>query len=184
MNKSSIVAVAAVALIGATAVMAQNAPDANKGPAGKPGGHSRMMHDPQQAKNFCTSRYAGAAGHVAYLEAKLDLTAAQKPLFQKWEQSVMGSAQKSRDTCVTNVAATKPDTKPTILDRETRMEKSLSEKLDALKAQRPALEALYAALTPDQQAQFNRPIGRMGHRGEGGHGGHDGHAMDHRPGRI
>jgi hypothetical protein len=180
MKTSSIAAFAAVAMIGATAVMAQTAPDAPKGPPGKMGEHGRMMHDPQRAKNFCVNQYARAAGHVAYLEAKLDLTAAQKPLFQKWEQSVLGSAQKSRDACVTNVAATKPDARPTILDRETRMEKSLSEKLEALKAQRPALEALYASLTPDQQAQLNQAFHGMGQRGHGGHRG----GMDHRPGRI
>lgn len=180
MKKSSIAAFAAVALIGATAVMAQNAPDAPKGPPGKMGEHGRMMPDPQRAKSFCVNQYARAAGHVAYLEAKLDLTAAQKPLFQKWEQSVLGSAQKSRDACITNVAAMKPDAKPTILDRETRMEKSLSEKLEALKAQRPALEALYASLTPDQQAQLNQSFHGKGQRGHGGHRG----GMDHRSGRI
>jgi len=177
MKTSSIAAFAAVALIGATAVMAQNAPDAPKGPPGKPGEHARMMPDPQRAKNFCVSQYARAAGHVAYLEAKLDLTTAQKPLFQKWQQSVLGSAQKNRDACVTTVAAIKPDAKPTILDRETKMEAMMTAKLDALKAQRPALEALYASLTPDQQAQLNQGFHGGGHRGHGP-------GMDHRPGRI
>jgi hypothetical protein len=179
MKTSSIAAVVAITLLGGAAAWAQTAPTAPAPQAapGKPGEHARTMPDPARAKEFCVARYARAAGHLAYLEAKLDLTAAQKPLFQKWEQSVMSSAQKNRDACVTNVAAAKPDTRPTILDRETRMEKALSDKLDALKAQRPALEALFASLTPDQQAQLNR----MGE--EGGRMGH--HRMgDHRPGRI
>jgi len=174
MNKCSIVSIGALALLGAaTAVMAQTAPDM-KGSGGRPE-HARMAPDPQRAKNFCTSSFARAAGRVAYLEAKLDLTATQKPLFQKWEQSVMASAQKNRDTCLTNVAAIKPDAKPNLLDRESRMEAMLAAKLEALKAQRPALEALYASLTPDQQAQFDRPFGGMGHHGPG---------RDHRPGRL
>jgi hypothetical protein len=165
MKTSSIAALVAVAIVGATAAWAQTAPEAPKGPPGKHAEHSRMAPDPQRAKNFCADRYARAAGHMAYLEAKLDLNATQKPLFAKWEQSVMGSAQKNRDTCVANVAIAKPDVKPTIIDREVKMEAALSARLDAMKAQRPALEAFYAALTPDQQAQFNQPFG-------GHHGGH------------
>ncbi len=174
MKTSSIAALVGVALVGVTAAWAQPAPDAAKGPPGK-SEHSRMTPDPMRAKNMCTSSYAHAAGRLAYLEAKLDLNATQKPLFAKWEQSVMGSAQKGRDTCVANAAATKPDAKPTVLDRETRMEGMMSARLDAMKAQRPALEALYASLTPDQQTQLNRPM----------HGGQHGqHGMgDHRPAR-
>ena len=184
MKTSSIAAVVAITLLGGAAAWAQTAPTAPAPQAapGKPGEHARSMPDPARAKEFCVSRYARAAGHLAYLEAKLDLTAAQKPLFQKWEQSVMGSAQKNRDACVTNASVTKPDTRPTILERETRMEKSLSEKLEALKAQRPALEALYASLTPDQQTQLNRSLSDGGRHGR--MGGHQRMGGDHRPGRI
>ncbi len=174
MKTSSIAALVAVALVGATAAWAQTTTDAPKGPSGKPGEHTRMTPDPMRAKNMCVDHYAREAGRLTYLEAKLDLTTAQKPLFAKWQQTVLGSAQRGRDTCVATAAATKPDAKPTVLDRETRMEASMSAKLDAMKAQRPALEALYASLTADQQALVNRPM----------HGEHHDRGDDHRPARL
>jgi hypothetical protein len=179
MKTSSIVALVAVAIVGATAAWAQTAPEAPKGPPGKPGEHARSF-DPARAKNMCADRYAHSVGRLAYLEAKLDLTTAQKPLFQKWEQTVLGSAQKGRDDCVAKVAAFKPGARPTVLDRESRMETMLTAKLDAMKAQRPAMEALYASLTPDQQAQLNRPM----HGGMSGHHGPHGMDGDHRPARL
>lgn len=181
MKTSSIAALVGIALVGATAAWAQSAPDAPKGPMPhKPGEHGRMMHDPQRAKNFCVDRYAHAVGRMAYLEAKLNLNATQKPLYEKWSQTVLASAGKDRDACTTRAANFKPDAaKPSILDRETRLEQMMTAKLDALKTQRPSLEALYASLTPDQQAQFNQPF--EGHHGFGGHGrGGD----DHRPHRM
>jgi hypothetical protein len=182
MRKSTILLTAAVALAGATAVMAQNAPapDMSKG-AGRPE-HMRMAPDPQRAKEFCADRYAHDVGRFAYLEAKLDLNATQKPLFQKWQQSVLNGAAKDRDTCVANAANVgKGDVKRTALDHESRMETMLSTKLETLKASRPALEALYASLTPDQQAKLDRPFGGARHGMDHGHGGPD---RDHRPGRL
>jgi hypothetical protein len=136
-----------------------------------------MMHDPQRAqqhaKNFCVDRYAHAVGRMAYLEAKLDLNATQKPLYEKWSQTVLSGAAKDRDACAARVANFKPGaSKPSILDRETRLEQMMTAKLETMKAQRPSLEALYASLTPDQQAQFNKPFGGH-HGGWQRHGGND-----------
>jgi Spy/CpxP family protein refolding chaperone len=178
MKTSSIAAVVGIALVGATAAWAQSAPDAPKGPPPhKPGEHGRMMHDPQRAqqhaKNFCVDRYAHAVGRMAYLEAKLDLNATQKPLYEKWSQTVLSGAAKDRDACAARVANFKPGaSKPSILDRETRLEQMMTAKLETMKAQRPSLEALYASLTPDQQAQFNKPFGGH-HGGWQRHGGND-----------
>src|SRR5208337_4308756 len=38
-------------------------------------------------QHFCTERYARKAAHLAYLEAKLNLTEQQKPNWGKWRQT-------------------------------------------------------------------------------------------------
>jgi hypothetical protein len=47
-----------------------------------------------------------------------------------------------------------------MLDRMDRMEQFLSVRLQALQAAKPVVQALYQALTPEQQAIFNRPFRR------------------------
>jgi hypothetical protein len=119
-----------------------------------------MMHrmmtrrgDPQER---CTDRLAWRAARRAYVEAKLNLTAQQQPLWDKVQSAAQTEEQKERQLC----ASLKPGTEPTMLDRMDRMQRFLSARLEALQAARPAVQALYQALTPDQQVIFNRPFRR------------------------
>ena len=48
----------------------------------------------------------------------------------------------------------------TILDRMNRREQFLSARLQALQQAKPALEALYQSLSPDQKAIINHPFRR------------------------
>jgi Spy/CpxP family protein refolding chaperone len=41
-----------------------------------------------------------------------------------------------------------------------RMQQFLSARLEALQSEKPAVQALYQALTPEQQAILNRPFRR------------------------
>jgi len=116
----------------------------------------RMMaqRDPQER---CTDRLARRAARRAYVEAKLNLTAQQQPLWDKVQSVAQSEEQKERQLC----AALKPGAQPSMLDRMDRMQQFLTARLEGLQAAKPAVQALYQALTPEQQAIFNRPFRRM-----------------------
>jgi hypothetical protein len=132
-----------------------------------------MPHHPDMAKMhqaMCGEMPAHAAAKLAYLEAKLELTDAQKPLFAKWRQSLLDSANKNKATCLAN--APKEGAMPNALEREAHMEAMLEAHLQAMKAARPSLEALYNSLTAAQKQTFDHAHhGGMGHQGMMGHGG-------------
>src|SRR4051794_5152490 len=74
-------------------------------------------------KNKCLSRFARSAGHLAYLQAKLQLTPAQQPLWDKWQQAVAAGAEKQRESCLASVPAAGAE--PTALDRDSRIQNML-----------------------------------------------------------
>ena len=116
--------------------------------------HDMMMHrDPQER---CTERLAWRAAMRAYAEAKLNLTAEQRPLWDRVASIAQIEQQKERQLC----AALKPGGDTTMLDRLDRMQQFLSTRLEALQAAKPAVQALYQALTPEQRAIFDRPFHR------------------------
>ena len=113
-----------------------------------------MGGDPQQR---CIDRLARRAARRAYVETKLDLTAEQLPLWQKLQADAQGEAQTERQLC----QQLKPGAQTTVLDRMNRAQEFLSARLDALRSAKPALQALYQALTPEQRAIMDRPFGRQ-----------------------
>jgi hypothetical protein len=118
--------------------------------------HRRMMRrDPQE---WCLDRLAHRAARRAYIGAKLNLTAEQQPLWDKVQSAAQTAEQQERQLC----AALKPGAQPTLLDRMDRMQQFLQARLNGLQAAKPAVQALYQALTPEQQAILNRPFGRGG----------------------
>jgi len=116
--------------------------------------HRMMMRrgDPQER---CIDPLARRAARLAYVETKLNLTAQQQPLWDKVQSAAQIEEQKERQLC----AGLKPGAELTMLDRMDRMQQFLSARLEALQAAKPAVQALYQALTPEQQAIFNRPSG-------------------------
>ena len=131
-------------------------------------------------KNMCEDHAAHTAAKLAYVEAKLSLTDAQKPLFAKWRQAVMDSVTKQKTACLAE-APPKPDAKPTVLEHEQKEEAMLQARLQMLQGTRPALEAFYNSLTDAQKDSFNRMHEEhMRQMGMGEHGeGHEG--FMHRP---
>ena len=146
---------------------AQTGPmNAESGEHGMPGGDREEMRggpmmrhmmmrrgDPQER---CVDRLAWRAARRAYVETKLNLTAQQQPLWDKVQSAAQTEEQRERQLC----ASLKAGAEPTMLDRMDRMEQFLSVRLQALQAAKPAVQALYQALTPEQQAIFNRPFRR------------------------
>lgn len=147
-------------------------------PDGKMGGRFRA-----HMAQMCKDMYARKIGELAFLEAKLALTDAQKPAFAHYKQVSLDIAQHHSGECSTRVAnfADKAGKKAAAdrhspVARMAREEEMLKARLANLEAERPALEALYNGLTPEQRREL-------------GHDGMDGHPMMrrmmmgmHRPG--
>jgi hypothetical protein len=114
----------------------------------------RRMMALRNPKEACIDRLARRAGLVAYVGAKLNLTATQRPLWDKIQSTVNGEAQHERALC----EAIKPPGEETALDRLTRMEQMDSARLDGLKAVIPEVRQLYQQLTPQQREILNHPF--------------------------
>ena len=116
----------------------------------------RMMMRQGDPQERCIDRLARHAARLAYVETKLNLTTQQQPLWDKVQSAAQTEEQKERQLC----ASLKPGTESTMLDRMDRMQQFLSARLEGLQAAKPAVQALYQALTPEQQAILNRPFRR------------------------
>jgi hypothetical protein len=122
-------------------------------------GWPMMMHRMMMQRNpqeRCTERLAWRAAMRAYAEAKLDLTAEQRPLWDRVQSAAQAEEQKERQLC----ASRKPGEESTLLDRMDRMQQFLSTRLEALQTAKPAVQALYQALTPEQRAILDHPFRR------------------------
>jgi LTXXQ motif family protein len=136
----------------ASAAMAQDAPSAPPVPrAGHMGHGPWQMNKEDMAKHFqqmCADHYAHAVGTMAYLQTRLALTDTQKPLFERWKNTVLASAKDRSDKCATMKM---PDMKPSMVDRLKHREAMLKNRLASLDAQMPSLEALVGSLNEQQQ---------------------------------
>jgi hypothetical protein len=112
-----------------------------------------MRGDPQQR---CIDRLARRAAHRAYLGTELNLTPQQQPLWDKLQNVAQSAQQRERQLCSQLI----PDSEMTLLDRIDRAQQFLSAHLAALQAAKPAVQALYQALTPAQKAIFDHPFDR------------------------
>jgi hypothetical protein len=102
----------------------------------------------------CREGFAHASGYLAYVQARLELTADQQPLWDKWQQKLQAAAMAEQANCLADHA--RLGSKPNALQREDAFVRSVSARLEAVKAARPELEILYGALAPAQQEIFDR----------------------------
>ena len=126
-------------------------------------GHHGWMHEMMQRRSpreRCEERLAHRAGIIAYTVSKLNLTAEQKPLWDKLNGVIQTAGDKERQLCANLPAQAGQQGQATILDRMSRREQFLSARLQGLQQARPALEALYQALTPEQKAIIDHPFRR------------------------
>jgi hypothetical protein len=115
--------------------------------------HMMMNRNPQER---CEERLAWRAAMRAYTEAKLNLTAEQRPLWDKVQGAAQAEEQKERQLCPT----LKPGAEATLLDRMDRLQQFLSTRLEGLQSAKPSVQALYQALTPEQRAILDHPFRR------------------------
>jgi len=116
--------------------------------------HRMMMRaDP---RGRCIDRLAGRAARRAYVETKLNLTAEQRPLWDKLQSIAQSEQQKEQQLC----DQLKAGAASTMLERMDRTQQFLSARLDALQSAKPAVQALYQSLNPEQKAIFDHPFRR------------------------
>ncbi|MGB8602237.1 MAG: hypothetical protein WCD42_08585 [Rhizomicrobium sp.] len=191
-QKTVIAAFVAAALI-APAALAQAAPPPagpNTGPgpfAGKAFSKEDMQKHHAQ---MCSGFYAHEVGALAELEVRLQLTAKQKPLFEKWKTVKLSAAKAHSETCLSMKGpdlpppdagkGAKPPVPSPVEGLKHEMQ-GLQDKLTEIKAELPALEALAASLSDDQKLALEPHHGPRGPMGgpqgphDGPHdGGHDG----------
>jgi len=129
------------------------APPAEGGPAS-----DAMMMAPAR-EQFCSDLYAGRVGELAFLEAKLSLDAKQAPLFTRWKQATLDIAKQHESECAGKPprrAADMRGHRRSMVERLALEEDLLKRRLTDIQAERPALAALYGALTPAQKEEFSR----------------------------
>jgi len=167
MNKSTIAGAAMIA-VAAVAVPVIAWSQSPPQPADQTMAHDHASHQhgwgrfgknysPQQA---CTDRVAKRAGFVAYMGAKLNLTADQKPLWDKVVVSTQAAQANEAKTCGALPASADDRAKETILDRMTHKQAMMQAQLQGLQQIQPAVQALYQSLTPDQKAMVDQPFHR------------------------
>ena len=118
-------------------------------------GHRMAMRSPQQR---CEGGIARRAAHAAYVESLLNLTPDQRPLAAKVEAAMQGAADKEHQLCASLPTDAKAPT--TVIDRLNRHEQMMQARLDGMKQVQPALQALYATLTPQQKEILDHPFHR------------------------
>jgi len=133
-----------VTLLGADALVAQNLPDAS--PASETGTSPGFA--PRQ---FCDDRYASEVGRMAYLEARLQLSDTEQPLFARWKDVRLDIAKRRAADCNAQSAASDQNRADPV-NRMTREETMLKQRIGDLETERPVFAALYAVLTPEQRA--------------------------------
>lgn len=127
----------------------------------------------QRMKQMCEDGYAREVGRMAYLETRLNLTQSQQPLFARWKEAKLGIAKRRTADC-SQMAASPRETMPSLVDRLNREEDRLKKRIADIDAERPALTALYNALTPEQRQNMSsgqRGMMRGGMMGRGMMGG-------------
>lgn len=124
----------------------------------------------------CNDLYARKAGRLAYLQAALSITDAQRGAFDQWRDAELGAAKERSAACLAHAPGQGHE--HDALARNEHMEKMLETKLAELKSERPALEALYGSLSPEQKKVFDRSEHGFGHR-HGHHMGEGEHGMEH-----
>ena len=104
--------------------------------------------------DFCQEGYAHESGYLAYIQARLQLTADEQLLWDRWQQKLQAAGLAERTSCEAQRAS--QGSRPNAIQREDAFLRMASARIETIKASRPELQALYGALTPAQQEVFDR----------------------------
>jgi hypothetical protein len=149
-----------------TPQIAQAAPPPAAPPAADGGTERARPQRTFSPQTMCKERVARRIGYRAYLKARLELKPEQMALWTTFEKAADEASAKNMARCST--LPTDMKVRLSITERMTMQEDMMKARLASLEAVKPSLLALYAALTPDQKAVFDRPMGEPGrHRWRG-----------------
>lgn len=111
---------------------------------------------PPSPRAACEDRIAHDAARRAYLRARIAPTGAQAEAFERLDDVASNAAMRQAQFCATlpAVAGARPPELPARLEF---VERELSGRLEALRATRAALAALWETLSPEQRRLFDRP---------------------------
>ncbi len=169
MNKSTLAGAAMIAAAAIALPVMAWSQNATQPPADAPDhpGPGMMMHHGwghwgknQSPQQVCQDRIAKRAGFVAYMGAKLNLTADQKPLWDKVIAATQAAQANEMKTCAALPASADDRGKETIIDRMNHRQAMMQAQLQGLQQTQPAVQALYQALTPEQKAIVDHPFHR------------------------
>ncbi|GAA0567056.1 Spy/CpxP family protein refolding chaperone [Rhizomicrobium electricum] len=138
----SALTLAAAMTLAAPAALAQQAPPPD-----------RSADFAKHHAEMCTNHYAHAVGKLAELETRLALTSSQKGAFERWKDIKLKDAKAHSTKCAD---FTPPGRDASIMELRQHQIARLEDRLNALKAETPALEALVKVLTPEQQTVLKR----------------------------
>lgn len=142
---------------------------------GRGGMHAAHWGGGPGMERMCDEGEARAAGMLAYAEKRLNITDAQRAAWTKLADQVRTSAAEMQKTCTANRPQPpqpgQPPQPATLPDRLGHMETMLSARLDSIKRVKPALDDLYAQLSPEQKKLADEFVNRGMHRMHGGPGG-------------
>ena len=172
----------AVAALGGAAVFAAQAQTPPPGARNLPQQTRPMRSPDDRAARMtarCDDRFAKQVGRLAYIQARLAITPSQQGAFERWKSVKTDIAKRQEAACASRTSSAGPQRdaanrptpgeRPSPTERMAKMEDRLKQRLADLSQERPALEALYASLTPEQKNALGRDRG--GERGMRGHRG-------------
>jgi len=145
------------------AAMTAAAPDDGANPPGMSQRRPGVSEIAARHKQMCQDEYAHQVGQLAYLEAKLNLTPSQQPLFDRWKSVKLDIAKRGQADCSTrDLPPRNVNALPSPLEGMAREEDLLKHRLADIDAERPALAALYNTMNASQKDALMHPDGMMG----------------------
>lgn len=147
--RKSALAALAVATIGVTAAVAYAQAPAPATPPGPDGMRGRFM------TRMCDDIDARANGRLAYLETRLGITTQQRDAWNAFASASRAATAPIKQAC----AVPRPTGAVDLPQRMEIMERFMAARLEALRAIRPAVVTLQAALTDDQRTKLNDMFG-------------------------
>ena len=108
---------------------------------------------------MCEVREAHQAGHLAYIQKRLNITAAQQDAWNRFTAKMAVANEPVNALCTSLASQPRPTTLPQKLDRAEQMINARNTQFGAMKV---AAVELYGQLTSDQQAIADKcsPVAR------------------------
>lgn len=138
------------------------------GPGQMMGGHWNKEDMHKHFAEMCQDAYPKAVGKLAYLEAKLQLSSMQKPLFDRWRSTMLAIVKTRTAKCGDMKLSGDEDIVAMTEHKEARLKAQIAD----IDAQMPALKALAGSLSDEQKHTLlevhHQMMMERGHRMMGG----------------